>query len=128
MNNILLQINRKGKFTIEPSQCSNIQCGREGEREFSYEVSIEATEKCLREPEMFVLDNTIFKDYFDNKYMRDKDQCRSCEIVACDAIKYFRNLMLEENAPFGHVDIKKIVVIISGSEFSHIKGEWTNDL
>lgn len=118
-NPISVSINRVGEFTVLPEQFDDFQCGREGAQTYKYEVSIEATEECLQEPEMFLMDNLLVKEYFENRYERERGKCRSCEVMACEAIRHFMILLAEKE-----IRIKRIEVIIRGSEESFIKAIW----
>lgn len=121
---IVLSINRFGEFDIEPSQFCGAQCGSNEMVHYSYKVRIEATNKKLIEPEMFVLDNEHVTAYFNKKYVEEKCTVRSCEIVAQDAIEYFLNLFVGDDAPHKDIDVRSIKVWVRGSEVSFITGEW----
>lgn len=126
-NKIKISINRVGEFAVTPEQADGYQCGMTEAREYGYEVTIEATETCLKAPDMFLIDNGIVKDYFEKKYIEEGAKCESCETMACEAIRYFRGLFIGENAPHPHVDVSRILVIIRGSKNSFIKALWEND-
>ncbi len=124
-NNIALTINRMGEFTVSKDQCTEWQCGASGTKTFKYEVSIQATDRCIKAPEMFVIDNAVISDYFKVKYEITKSPCKSCEIISCEAIEFFKSLFLDYDAPHPEVNVQNITVIIRGSEHSFIKAEWS---
>ncbi len=121
---ILLSINRYGSFTILPSQFCGPQCGSTNMTDYEYRVKIEAYDTRLIEPEMFVLDNEHVTEYFDRKYLQERCEVRSCEVIAQDAISYFLSLFIGPRAIYGFIDIQRIKVWVRGSEVSFITGEW----
>lgn len=126
---IVLQVNKHGKFEIDSEQFSGAQCGTRGKKEYNYEVMIEATDKSLSAPDMFMIENGIIKQYFDRTYVKEKAKCKSCEVMACDAIEFFRSLFIYDGCKvprFPNVDVKRIVVLIRGHSSSFIKGEWVS--
>lgn len=121
MEKINISINRSGTFKIKKSQFCPTQCGENGKKEYKYEVSIEGTDDGLNEPDYFLIDNLIIKEYFEWKYNHNMCQVRSCELVSIDAVRDLKKICEEENPKCG---LNKITVIIRGSEHSFIKSEW----
>lgn len=122
----MLSINRMGTFDILPEQFCDAQCGMNTKVDYAYEVKIEATDKQLIEPEMFVVDNMAVKEYFDNRYVGERCQVRSCEVLASDAIKHFYGWFRGEGAIYPYIDVRRIYVVIRGSDHSFITGEWNS--
>lgn len=101
-----------------------ISAAKEGLNTYKYEVSIKATNRQFIEPNMFVIDNHELDKYFVEKYTKGGAECPSCEVMVCDAVNYFYELFMGENAPYRFVDVKKIKVTLRGSDYSFIEGEW----
>lgn len=123
-DDVMLSINRKGEFDIDVSQAHSSQCGRESITHYRYEVKIEAMNKDLSKPDMFVLDNGMVDRYFVEKYVEKQETCFSCEVMAVDAIRHFKSLFIGMDAPYRYIDVRTIKVIIHGSDISFITGEW----
>lgn len=121
---ILLSVNRSGEFVVKLEQQTEAQCGKTGKLDYKYEVKIEATNKALIEPKMFVVDNLEITDYFERRYVRDGEPCPSCEVMACEAIDYFKSLFFGEDAPYRFVDVRRIYVVLRGADVSYITAEW----
>lgn len=121
---IKLSINRFGSFTVLPEQFHESQCGRKEKVDYKYEVMIEATDKNLIEPHKFVVDNLQVKNYFMDKYENLRSVVGSCEMIACDAIEDMRSWFVGEMAVWPEIDLKRIKVVIRGSDESFIVGEW----
>src|SRR5262245_40668250 len=84
----LLRINREGEFKgMRPSLQ---QCGKVGQVDYRYFVTIEATNKHLT-PEGYVMENRWVESYFQNRY-GPRRNCPSCEEMAQNAVDYFRKL------------------------------------
>lgn len=121
---IAVSINRIGKFKIKDDQFDVYQCGFKGTKEYTYEVSIEATDACLSEPDMFVMENGIVAEYFKKKYEVDRERVRSCEMVSCQALRDLKKIIAEQNPK---ADLQRITIIIRGTEVSFIKAEWKKE-
>lgn len=114
-----LRINREGSFSVTPAEGAETQCGTVGKRDYTYFVSIEATNRRLT-PEGYVMENGLTDEYFQKTYNGKTMVCPSCEQMAQDAIEYFRSKFDYEGAP----ELTRIYVRINGTPFSFIEGEW----
>lgn len=118
-----LRINREGEFEIPKGLAHSNQCGKIGQRNYRYFISIEATNECLT-PEGYVMENAWCDDYFKNTYSGENGlPPDSCENMAMRAIDYFVNLF-EHHEDLKKVKLTRILVRIHGTSFSYIEAEW----
>ncbi len=123
-NPITVTINRTGDFSVQPEQFTGNQCGRTERVEYSFDVTIEATDKKLIEPDMFVLDRMLVEKYFVDKYEAERHACSSCEIMCLEAVNYFKSLFVGEDAPHNDVEVRRITVRIIGDVKGYIESQW----
>jgi len=118
--NIGLSINREGTFSILAEQCCDTQCGFNNQTSYKYFVSIQGTGENVKQPEMFLLDNMVIRDYFQTRFIEERNTVKSCETVALDAVEHFRDMFV---STYGN-DPKRILVRIHGAMESFIEATW----
>jgi hypothetical protein len=119
---VLLKINRLGKFTVEKVQGLEIQCGTVGMQEYTYHLSIEATDAHLT-AEGYVADNYEIFAYFHGEYHGKKATDLSCERIAIKAVHHFVNLF-HTRPDLRPVELKQVYCKVSGSTESFIEAMW----
>lgn len=127
MNNntpMLVRVNREGSFEIQKDQLHmTANCGSSDRKNFRYEVMIEATNKHLTS-DGFVMENGVIDEYFKNKYEVNKEPCKSCELIAMEALGNFLDMFNDASLPTAGVEVKRILVRIHGATVSFIEAEW----
>lgn len=118
---IMLRINREGSF--ETGSDTDNQCGKIGQRQYKYFITIEASNKALT-PEGYVMENAWCDNYFRDRYERQHMPCGSCEEMAQAAVKYFVSLF-RDHPDLQPVDLRRVYVRIHGSTWSFIEAEWS---
>lgn len=91
---MLLSIFREGKIAVVDILNQDGRCGAIGTPcHYAYKVEISVKKENLL-PNSFIVDVDEIRDYFIREY-DDKtlDQCPSCEIMAMNAVEFFKNLM-----------------------------------
>lgn len=121
---IHLRINREGSFALATGARGDNQCGKEGQLQYKYFCTIEATNKSLTK-EGYVMENLWTDEYFQQTY-NGMPSAPSCEQMAQDAIKHFLNLF-ETHPELQQVDLRRIYIRIHGTPISFIEGEWNKD-
>lgn len=119
-----LTVNREGLFTVTRGQATEFQCGSNGRTHYKYRVAIEATNKHLQEPELFVIENSLIDQYFQELYGNSATPVDSCEAMACRAVEHFHSLFSDEQSGLLGVEVTRIYVALHGSEFAFIEAAW----
>lgn len=115
---VTLRVNREGKMKVNRRDSTTpSQCGKIGQTTYRYFVAIEGTSDGLDE-NGYLVDNAVIAEYFKETYEKKGSPCPSCEVMAQDAIEYFRKVGKSS------VKITRVYVRIHGSDISFIEGEW----
>ncbi len=122
---VMLSVNRTGTFRAMSCQFTKGQCGNERERQYSFEVRVEATNESLS-PHGFVVDNQVLYEYFRRRYEEERVPVRSCEDVAQDAVDHFLGWFASGPKWRQRVKLRRIVVTVHGHTSSWITAEWTS--
>lgn len=118
---IILRINREGSFALATGARGDNQCGTQGQLQYKYFCTIEASNKSLTK-EGYVMENLWTDQYFQRTY-NGKSSAPSCERMAQDAIEYFVGLF-ETHEELKMVDLRRVYIRIHGTPVSFIEGEW----
>lgn len=125
MHTCKLTINREGSFEVWYDNTCENQCGKQGQTEYKYSVSISAMNTRLTK-EGYVMENAWCEEYFKGYEGMDGRRVSSCEGMAQDAIKHFIELF-KTNPELEGVKVVRIYVRIHGSPVSFIECEWLNN-
>lgn len=118
-----LRINREGEFKVRLGMFEG-QCGRQGQTDYKFFVSIQATNRHLTK-EGFVMENMWVADYFEDTYSKDEELIvPSCEEMAQRAVDHFREVFAT-NPELKGVELERILVRIYGTKVSFIEAEWS---
>lgn len=118
LNSMNITMTKVGKFSTNRERAATYQCGTQGMTVFDYEVSITTSNEALNKNTGFIIDNAAIAEYFDN-YHTHEEITPSCELIACNALDYFRTLFTREG-----VDVKRINVRIQGSLTAYFNANW----
>lgn len=122
----LLRINREGSFIVTSEQEHPQQCGKIGQQNYRYFVTIEATNSKLTK-EGYVMENLWVDQYFQSEYGSATgivQSVDSCESMAQKAIKHFHAKFYSKGAPCKGINVIRILVRIYGTDVSFIEAEW----